>query len=61
MTQLTRRRLLAIREALNFRLAGDIESDIPVEVYKAALEWTREKIAAKPDRTQLLHDKRQGV
>jgi hypothetical protein len=42
-TPLTRRRLLAIEEALHFRLAGELDdTSIPQEDYKAALRWVEE-------------------
>jgi hypothetical protein len=48
MTRLTRRRLLAIQEALIFRLAGEFdESDTecpPFEDYDKALDWVTERL-----------------
>jgi hypothetical protein len=49
MTRLTRRRLLAIQEALIFRLAGEFdESDTecpPPEDYDKALDWVTARLA----------------
>lgn len=48
MKPLTEKRLLAIREALNFRLAGEMDdTTIDPQVYQDALEWAREKIKDK--------------
>lgn len=47
MAVLTKKRLLAIREALTARLAGAIESDIERKDYKAALEWAEAKVRDK--------------
>jgi hypothetical protein len=45
---MTLKRLYAIREALNARLAGELDdTDIPQKDYQAALEWVREKIKSK--------------
>lgn len=48
---LTKKRLFAIREALNARLAGEIDveddSGIDRKDYEAALEWAWSKIADK--------------
>lgn len=53
MKPLTEKRLLAIREALNFRLAGEMDdAELDQQVYRDALEWVREKIRDKQQRRQ---------
>jgi hypothetical protein len=55
MTSLTKRRLAAISEALNARLAGEIDvmecDDFKLTFadYEAALQWTREQLTKKGD------------
>lgn len=55
MTRLTKRRLTAISEALNARLAGEIdvmECDgfkLKIDDYEAALQWAKEQLTKKGD------------
>jgi hypothetical protein len=43
MTRLTKQRLDAIVDALTARLVGEIETDIPVAAYVAALRWAQQR------------------
>ena len=48
---LTEKRLLAIREALSFRLSGDLgDTTMERRTYVDTLEWARGKIAEKQRR-----------
>jgi hypothetical protein len=64
MRPLTKRRLEAIREALNARLAGEIDNEgdsgIKREDYKAALEWAREQIDRRTAPAVTSHGGEQG-
>jgi hypothetical protein len=44
MSRLTTKRLEAIEEALNARLAGEIDVDVPRDAYEGALEWVVEQL-----------------
>ena len=60
MRPLTEKRLLAIREALNFRLAGEMDdTTLDQQAYKDALEWARGKIAEKQRRREYSDEARQ--
>lgn len=42
--KLSKRKLAAIIEALTERLAGEVETSIPIKDYKEALLWAQQKI-----------------